>query len=488
MARRTKGFRCWRIHRLHVLLGAALFLFMMVSTTNRHRPPAKQMLRVALTGKYPPFSFYSNDGTVCGFDVDVARSIAESTGRKLEITTSEWDGILAGLLANKYDAIIGSMAVTPERRRRVDFSDSYYVSGAQLFVRDSDTNTFSTILDLEEHSVGVGLGETYEHFLRSQYPRIRIVTYKSTVDIFQDMQNGRIDAFCTDRLVGLYQIKAGGVPFTPVGPLLYKERIAIPVAKGNSVLLEQINAALKTLREDDRLAELHRKWFGASGHEETERIGLLTELRMLGRGFGITLAVAGAALLFGFTLALPWSIGLHHAGRALKTLLRFVNDFVRGTPLLIQLFFVYFGAPQVGVTLSPISSAVFTLSLNCAAYMSEALRSGLMAVDPGQRRAGQALGLSSTQVFRFVVWPQAFRVAMPSLMNIVVAFIKDTALISVISVAEVVREAQSIISVTFNPLKYYFIVAGMFFAITFPLMKLAGVLERRIKAKGFQHD
>ena len=202
----------------------------------------------------------------------------------------------------------------------------------------------------------------------------------------------------------------------------------------------------------------------------------------------VTFKISAISLVLAFTIGLTTALFRLSNSFVARYIAQFYLETSRNTPLLIQLFFVYFGAPQGGVTLSPISSAVFTLSLNCAAYMSEALRSGLMAVDPGQRRAGQALGLSSTQVFRFVVWPQAFRVAMPSLMNIVVAFIKDTALISVISVAEVVREAQSIISVTFNPLKYYFIVAGMFFAITFPLMKLAGVLERKIKAKGFQHD
>ena len=210
--------------------------------------------------------------------------------------------------------------------------------------------------------------------------------------------------------------------------------------------------------------------------------------RKLARGFAVTLFVAAFSLVAGFALAIPWGVALNNNTLFIHGLLRGFNDFVRGTPLLIQLFFVYFGAPQVGITLTPIQSACLTLMFNSAAYMAEAIRSGLLAVDPGQELAGRALGLSKFHVFRHIVWPQAFRVAIPSLMNIVVAFIKDTALISIISVAEVVREAQSIISVTYNPIKYYFIVAVMFFAFTFPLMKAAIRIEHRIKQRGFVHD
>ena len=122
------------------------------------------------------------------------------------------------------------------------------------------------------------------------------------------------------------------------------------------------------------------------------------------------------------------------------------------------------------------------------AYMAEAVRSGLISVNPGQSLAARALGLSAIDRFRFVIWPQAFRIALPSLMNSVVALIKDTALISVISIPELIREAQSIISVTFEPQKYYLIAALMFFAVTFPLMKLSGKVEKAIQAKGFKND
>ncbi|MFW6061229.1 MAG: amino acid ABC transporter permease [Planctomycetota bacterium] len=222
-------------------------------------------------------------------------------------------------------------------------------------------------------------------------------------------------------------------------------------------------------------------------------------LKRLGEGFLVTLQAAGLSLVIGFAASIPAGAILHrgphpagHQGllHALNWLLyatvRSFVDFIRGTPALVQLLFVHYGLPHLlGVNLAPMTSAVLTLSVNSMAYMAEVVRSGLMSVDPGQKLAGRALGLSKLQVFRLIVWPQAFRIAIPPLMNSVVALTKDTALISIITVPEVVFQAKKIIASTYQPIKYYLIVAVMFFVVTFPLMKLAGYLERRIREKGF---
>ncbi len=449
----------------------------------------EETLTVALTGKYPPFSFYSAQGELVGFDVDISRAIGRRLGRKVEFVTTEWDGILAGLLAEKYDAVIGSMAVTPERAKQVIFSRPYYISGAQLFIRREDREKIKTIADCRGLNVGVGLGETYERFLRENYPAINAVSYKGTVDIFQDMLNRRLAGFVTDRLVGLYQVDRGDLPFIPAGPLLYQEKMAIPVIRERAKLAGEINRALAGMETDGSLQQIRRKWFGPEAGREGggEAILTATAAEMLLKGFGVTLLVAGSSILLGFILAIPGGWILNNRPPLIYHLVRSFNDFIRGTPLLIQLFFVYFGAPQLGLVLSPIQAAIFTLTVNTSAYMAEVVRSGLMAVGPGQRKAGIALGLSGLQVFRFVVWPQAFRIALPPLMNTVVALIKDTALIAMISVGEVIREAQSLISVTYDPMKYYFIVAVMFFLVTFPLMKLAGKIEKNIRERGYSN-
>ncbi len=459
----------------------------------------QETLAVALTGKFPPFSFYDQNGDLTGFDVDVSRAVARRMGRRAKIVTTEWDGILAGLLARQYDAIIGSMAITAERENVVDFTRPYYISGAQLFVHKDNLDTITGIEDCEGQRIGVVLGETYEHYLRERYPNVIAVAYKGTPDIFQDLENNRIAGFITDTLVGAWQIRSAAKPFAPVGDLLYEEQIAIPVRQDQPQLLAQINQALEAMETDGEMQAIHDRYFDieSADFREPEAIGAATIARMLARGFATTLGVAVVSLLIGFFIAIPCGVILNRGHGVLYYFLRSIVDFIRGTPVLIQLLFVYYGTPHIGTflfenpgyravfMLAPLTAAIITLSVNSASYMAEVVRSGLMSVDKGQTLAGRALGLSKFQVFHLIVWPQAFRIAIPPLVNSVVALTKDTALIMVISVREVVSAAQSVISVTFDPITYYFIVGVMFFMVTFPLMKLAGKLEQHMKGKGF---
>jgi His/Glu/Gln/Arg/opine family amino acid ABC transporter permease subunit len=333
------------------------------------------------------------------------------------------------------------------------------------------------------------LGETYQQYLDDNHPDVDVVTLKSSVEIFQLLQQQRITGFVTDKLVGSWQIKQADRPFVPVGDLLYTENIGIPVRMEDTVLLKQINTALSQMQADGTMKQIHQKYFGLSNTAETSGNATMSDAviaRKLLKGFAVTLGIAIASLGIGFVLAIPCGVILnkpHGPMRILYWPVRTIVDFLRGTPVLIQLLFAW-----MGLGLSPFTAAIGTLGINAMAYMAEVIRSGLMSVDQGQVLAARALAMNRMQTFRFVVWPQAFRVAIPPLMNCVVALTKDTALVAVISVSEVIREAQAIISVTFEPTKYYFLVAVMFFVVTFPLMKFASMLERRIAQRGFSRD
>jgi His/Glu/Gln/Arg/opine family amino acid ABC transporter permease subunit len=444
----------------------------------------------ALTGKFPPFNYYNEGGDLAGFDVDVSREIAKRLKKELRIVTTEWDGIIAGLLAGKYDAIVASMAITPERKQSVNFSEPYYRSGAQMFVHRDNPNHIYSIDECSGLRIAVVLGETYQQFLEKNYPDIEVVTLKSTVSIFEMMEQQRIAGFVTDRLVGLWQIKNAGRSFVPVGEMLYTESIGIPVRKDSNKLLKQINRSISDMKVDGTMDKIYQKYFGTVGVAEGESaVGGMTFsiiANKLLKGFAITLLIAFLAISLGFLFSIPTGLLLvYNSGFwALPSrIIRMFVDFIRGTPVLIQLLFVW-----LGLGLKAFPAAIITLGICAMCYMAEAVRAGLISVAPGQALAARALGLSSFDRFRFVIWPQAFRIALPSLMNNVVALIKDTALVSIISIPELIREAQSIISVTFEPHKYYLIAALMFFAVTFPLMKLSGRIERAIQAKGFKHD
>lgn len=158
-------------------------------------------------------------------------------------------------------------------------------------------------------------------------------------------------------------------------------------------------------------------------------------------------------------------------------------DFYRGTPLLIQLFALYFGAPQLGLDLPPLAAGILGLGLNGAAYVAEILRAGIQAVPPGMWEAGRAMGMSMPMLYRRVVFPLAYRIAMPSLGGALVSLLKDTSLVSTITVVELTRQAQTTIGATFRAVEIYGVVALLYFALTYPLLKLVDRLERQL-AKG----
>jgi len=230
-------------------------------------------LTIAMSGLYPPFNYYNERNELVGFDVDIAREVARRLNRKPELITTAWDGIIAGLMAKKFDLIIGSMAITDERLKSVSFSDPYYISGAQMVTRKG--TTIADAADLKGKVVGVTVGETYAEYVQENIPGVkRVNSYKGGVpSLLLELRNKRIDAFVTDRLVGLAAIKqAGGAGAVLAGDLLYTERIGIAVRKEDTTLLAQVNAALAAMKEDGTYATISSEWFGMdiSGEESKE--------------------------------------------------------------------------------------------------------------------------------------------------------------------------------------------------------------------------
>ncbi|MHB9133330.1 MAG: ABC transporter substrate-binding protein [Armatimonadota bacterium] len=243
-----------------LLLGIALV--MLFQHSKRRTTASAPTLRVAMSGLYPPFNYYDEHNELVGFDVDIAKEIARRLNRKPKLITTAWDGILAGLVAKKFDVIIGSMAITDERKKSVNFSDPYYVSGAQLIVRKGSTIT--RLADLRGKVVGVTVGETYAQYLRQHDPGIkRLVPYKGGVpNLLLELKNTRIEAFVTDRLVGLRAIKTANSDAVLAGDALYREEMGIAAAKGQEALLAEINEELAAMKADGTYTDISTKWFG----------------------------------------------------------------------------------------------------------------------------------------------------------------------------------------------------------------------------------
>lgn len=213
------------------------------------------------SGGYPPFNFITDEGEVIGFDVDVAAEIADRMGKELEYKTTAWDGIIEGLRAGRYDGILGSMAVTEEREKVVDFSNPYYYSGPQLIVR-KDSN-ISGPQDLTSESViGLVTGTTFEQ--DAEKLGVQVKLYEDDTQTLLELLNGRVDGVLTDRIVGLNAISElkQGNQLTLVGSTLRTETMGIAFQDDDDELRQQVNSVLSEMRADGTLTSISEKWFG----------------------------------------------------------------------------------------------------------------------------------------------------------------------------------------------------------------------------------
>jgi len=212
----------------------------------------------AMTGQYPPFNFIDESNHLTGFDVEICRALANELGLRPTPVTTAWDGIIAGLLAGKYDLICGSMAITEKRLQAIDFTAPYYRSGAQLFVgRGAPIDSPDR---LQGKTVGVTLGTTYEEWVRANLPDIEVRTYKGVPEMILEVINGRIDGFVTDRIVGAIAIDEKQAPIKAAGPLLYEERMGIALRQGNPQLKQALDAALAKLKASDTYQKISLRW------------------------------------------------------------------------------------------------------------------------------------------------------------------------------------------------------------------------------------
>lgn len=207
---------------------------------------------------------------------------------------------------------------------------------------------------------------------------------------------------------------------------------------------------------------------------------LVQSLPVLAQGAVLTIKFAVLSMVFGLLAGgLLAVMGISH-NRALKWIARVYVSLMRGTPLLVQIFVIYYGLPSLGISLDPTPAGVIALSANVAAYLSESMRGAILGIHRGQWLAAYSLGLSRRQTLRYVIAPQALRIAVPSLSNSLISLIKDTSLVSVITVTELLRSAQEVIASTFQPLPLYLAAAAVYWVLCQVLEWIQHWYERRL--------
>ncbi len=202
------------------------------------------------------------------------------------------------------------------------------------------------------------------------------------------------------------------------------------------------------------------------GGKQTLNLAIIIEvLPSLLKASLVTIGLAVVSILFALILGFFTALARISKVKLLKAAGTIYVSMFRGTPLLVQIFVIYYGLPQIGIALSPISSGVLALSLNAGAYLSESFRASILAVDKGQMEAAVSMGMTYGQAMRRIILPQSIRIAIPTLSNTYIILIKDTSLVSVITVTELLQMSTLMIAKTFEPLTIYLAAAVIYWVI-----------------------
>ena len=220
-------------------------------------------LRIAMSGQYPPFNFVNEKNEVVGFDASIGTAIAERVGVKGALVTTAWDGIIAGLLANKFDTVVGSMTITPEREKVVDFVGPYYHAGRAVFVNDA--SAVQKLDELKGKTLGVTLGETHEKWAREQ-GGWDVRTYKGLPELLLELKSGRVDAIVVDNIPVMVAVKETGEKVRRLEtPDIEGGSVAIGIAirKNNPELKAAMQKALDAMMADGSYEKIAMEWVGS---------------------------------------------------------------------------------------------------------------------------------------------------------------------------------------------------------------------------------
>ena len=446
----------------------------------------------------------ANPSVVHGFDVEVADLIAAGLGRAPRFVQVAWASIDASVARGDFDVGLSGVEDTPARRARMATTIPYFEFREVLAVRAADVRRYSTLESLAGRRIGT-LGGTIAYELLKAAERdsgVMPVSYDDDVHPYTDLADGRLDAVLLDHIIAARALsRTTGLAVLPA-PVAVGHYVGV-LARDQAPLRDRINDILLAAMRDGRLERIYRKWaiwddeqarfvarMGGMGAVAEPGAGAVRSLGVLAATRRYLPALAGASLvtilLSCVSMALAVVVGTLiatgriYGGRVTRGALTAYVEVTRGTPVLLQLFVLYYGLSAV-IRLPAFVAALVGLGLNYAAYESEIYRGALQAVPAGQLEAARTLGLNERQVLRLVRAPQAFRLALPPMTNDFVALLKDSSLVSVITVIELTKQTSIFASNVGSWVLPGALCAALYLAMSLPLAHLARRLEQRWK-------
>ncbi len=426
-------------------------------------------------------------GHLIGFEVDLAEALAARLGARAELVQNDWSTLVPSLERGTFDVALNGLEVTPARAGRVAFTRPYYLITERLVARQDDARV-RDLASLNGLRVGT-LASTQAWDLVRATSGAVAVPYEGVDEPFVDLAQRRLDAVLLDDIiVDRYAPRHAGLR---VVADIADGRYAAAVRPDEPALAAALDEALAQVIASGELRRILARYHLDNARQDglanaAAPAPRLTpqprldahQLALFIRGALVTLAISTAAMALAVVLGLALALARFALPRAGVFATAYVELF-RGTPVLLQLFVIYYGLAGV-LALSPWTAAILGLGLNYAAYEAEIYRAGLAAVPRGQLEAAWALGMSTPLALRRVVVPQALRVALPGMTNDFIALLKDSSLVSVITVVELTKR-MSIAAVDLRGwLAPGALCAALYFAMSYPLARVARRLEGRL--------
>lgn len=440
-------------------------------------------LVVGLSADYAPYEFHATvDGEdeIVGFDVSIAQKIADDMGVDLHIEELGFDALLGALDTGKIDLIISGMSPTPERLQEVDFSDPYMNSQQRLVVREEDQDEYTDVNQFEGVPIGVQKQTTQEELANTELEGSQVTSLQKIPDVVMNLKNGKVDGAVLEGPVAkAYVDENDDLAFSNVEFEDGAKQSAVALPKDSPILSENINRSIQTINDENLLEGYQEEANNLMFDEDQSFFEEYYPYYLSGTGYTILLAIVG--VIFGIILGTIFALMKLSSIKILRALASIYIEYVRGTPLLVQIFIVYFGTGILGLDLSRFVAGCIALSLNSAAYVAEIIRAGINGVNKGQMEAARSLGMDRTKAMRYIIFPQAIKNISPALGNEFVTVIKESSVISVIGVSELIFQAGNVQGASFKPFLPYLIVSLIYFVLTFTLSRLLGVAERRMK-------
>ena len=443
-----------------------------------------------------------NPSQLTGFEVELAELLAAELGVKARFQQGQWDR-LPLLLGRTADCVINGIELTPGRQRDYRCSRPYFAYALQLVARrDAPLTSFERLESLGPHGrwrVGVLTGSAAEILMRGRAGlEVDVVGYDGTVDCLEQVTTGVLDAtvlddciasFYADRFPRLRAVdrpQAGGF-YTILTP------------PDTPHLSAKIDEALGRLLTDGRLKQLYDSWDLAGRQQvlllrDADEIPpaprdswghlLRSALPLLLSAAGMTVLLSAASFPLAILIGLAVAIGRLYGPPLLRPLLAGYVEVLRGTPLMLQLYALFFLLPKIGLALPALAAAIIGLALNYSAYESEIYRAGLKAVPGGQFEAALALGMTKWQALRHVIVPQAVRIVMPPVTSDFIALFKDTSVCSAITVIELTKRYSVLALSTGRIVELAVVTALLYLAMSWPMALVSRWLERRLERTG----